>query len=277
MGHDLSLSEQLAFSTIRIECTLKSGEISTGTGFIFRFADTGTKHVPAIVTNKHVIQDSLEGKFNLTQRDENNSPIISRHHCFIVNNFMSNWIFHPDPNVDLCIMPIYPLLAESEKNGKTFFFISLDKSLIPTPEELSNLTLLEEIVMVGYPNGIWDKLNNMPILRKGITATHPNINWNGKPEFMIDAACFPGSSGSPVFLFNQGSYPVKSGGITIGSRVKLLGILYAGPQCSITGDLEIVNVPTNQRPIAISQIPINLGLVIKSQKLFDFDQCLAIL
>lgn len=121
-----------------------------------------------------------------------------------------------------------------------------------------------------------DALRNLARQSKGITATHPNLNWNGRPEFMIDAACFPGSSGSPVFLFNQGSYPVKSGGVTIGSRVKLLGILYAGPQCSITGDLENVNVPTNQRPIAISQIPINLGLVIKSQKLFDFDQWIAI-
>jgi hypothetical protein len=69
---------------------------------------------------------------------------------------------------------------------------------------------------------------------------------------------------------------VKSGGITIGSRVKLLGILYAGPQCTITGELEIVNVPTQQRPMAVSQIPINLGIVIQSQKLLDFDQCFAI-
>lgn len=276
MGHDLSLSEQLAFSTVRIECTLKSGDISAGTGFIFRFADTGDSYVPAIVTNKHVIRDSVEGKFNLTLSDYNNNPIISEHLCLIIDNFMGNWIFHPDQNIDLCIMPITHLLNQSMKIGKRFFFISLDKSLIPTSEELSNLTLLEEIIMVGYPNGIWDKVNNMPIMRKGITATHPKINWNGKPEFMVDAACFPGSSGSPVFLFNQGSYPVKSGGLTIGNRVKLLGILYAGPQCTITGDLEIVNVPTRQRPITISQIPINLGVVIKSQKLFDFDQCLAI-
>jgi hypothetical protein len=276
MGHDLSLSEQLAFSTVRIECILKSGEISTGTGFIFRFAETGTKHIPAIVTNKHVIQDSFEGKFNLTLKDENNNPIISKHHCFKIINFMENWISHPDPNIDLCIMPIFPLLEQSMKTGNNFFYIPLDKSLIPTSEELSNLTLLEEIVMVGYPNGIWDKVNNMPILRKGITATHPNLNWNGNPEFMIDAACFPGSSGSPIFLFNQGSYSTKSGDLIVGNRVKLLGILYAGPQCTITGDLEIINVPTQQRPMAISQIPINLGMVIKSQKLLDFDQCFAL-
>jgi hypothetical protein len=276
MVQDLSLSEQLAFSTVRIECKLESGEISTGTGFFFRFAEEGTKYVPAIVTNKHVIQNSIEGKFYLTLSDKNNKPIISNQYCFVIQNFMANWIFHPDPNIDLCVMPIASLLTQSMQLGKRFFFISLDRKLILTPDELSNLTLLEEIVMVGYPNGIWDRINNMPIFRKGITATHPNLNLNGKPEFMIDAACFPGSSGSPVFLFNLGSYPVKSGGLTIGTRVKLLGILYAGPQCSISGELEIVNVPTQQMLMPISQIPINLGIVIKAQKLYDFDHFFAI-
>jgi len=72
--------------------------------------------------------------------------------------------------------------------------------------------------MVGYPVGIWDSANNMPVIRRGITATHPGKDYEGKSEFMIDAACFPGSSGSPVFLFNLGSYPQKAGGIVIGTR-----------------------------------------------------------
>lgn len=52
--------------------------------------------------------------------------------------------------------------------------------------------------MVGYPDGIWDEFNNQPIVRRGITATHPKNDFNGKGEFLIDAVCFPGSSGSPV-------------------------------------------------------------------------------
>jgi hypothetical protein len=31
--------------------------------------------------------------------------------------------------------------------------------------------------MIGYPNGIWDAKNNLPVIRKGITATHANIPW----------------------------------------------------------------------------------------------------
>ena len=113
----------------------------------------------------------------------------------------------------------------------------------------------------------------MPIFRRGITATHPNLDWNGKPEFLIDAACFPGSSGSPVFLYNQVGYATKSGGMTIGpSRLKLIGILYAGPQHTISGEIKIVTIPTQNVPVAISSIPNNLGIVIKATKLEDFEE-----
>ena len=109
--------------------------------------------------------------------------------------------------------------------------------------------------MIGYPNGIWDATNNMPILRKGITATHPNIDYEGRLEFLIDAACFPGSSGSPVFLFNTNGWTNRDGSMSLGSRVKLLGVLSSGPQHTTTGEVRIVTVPTQQRAVAISTHP----------------------
>ena len=76
---------------------------------------------------------------------------------------------------------------------------------------MDEIDAIEDIIFIGYPNGIWDSVNNMPILRKGSTATHPCLNYNGKKEFMIDAACFPGSSGSPVLIFNENGYKDKKG------------------------------------------------------------------
>jgi hypothetical protein len=89
---------------------------------------------------------------------------------------------------------------------KRIYFMALGKEIIPTAEQLEGLAALEDIVMVGYPIGLWDKVNNMPIIRRGITATHPKLPYNGREEFMIDAACFPGSSGSPVVLYNETGY-----------------------------------------------------------------------
>ena len=253
---------------------LADGSIGTGTGFFFKCLDEAEQHVPVIATNKHVIANAIEGRFHLTLRANDGSPLTGQHIKIGLDNFEQRWIAHPDPNVDLCVLPINPLLKEADATGRHFFFITLDKSLIPTQQELEELGALEDVIMIGYPNGIWDAINNMPIVRRGVTATHPNINYEGRSEFMIDAACFPGSSGSPVLLYNQGSWATREGGLVAGTRVKLLGLLYAGPQHTAEGEVRIVNVPTQQRTIALSTIPNNLGLVIKSSRLLEMDDVL---
>ena len=272
MPQNLSISEQLAHSTVRIETSTASGG-GSGTGFFYRFAVNGDRYVPAIVTNKHVIEGSLRGSFVLTEKDNNENPIYGKYRRFDFDDFQDRWIPHPDNEVDLCAMPTAPILRLAEERDINLFYVSLDSSLLLTEGELNDLILIEDVVMVGYPNGIWDEKNNMPIFRKGITATHPNLDWNGRPEFLIDAACFPGSSGSPVFLFNQGGYATKSGSLIISpSRVKLLGALYAGPQHTVSGEIKIVRVPTQNVAVPVSSIPNNLGMVIKSSQLIAFDR-----
>jgi len=47
--------------------------------------------------------------------------------------------------------------------------------------------------------------NNLPIVRKGITATTPYfLNYNGKREFLVDIAAFARfHSGSPIFVTRE--------------------------------------------------------------------------
>lgn len=275
MAPNLTVSEQLAYSTVRVEAEDASGDLATGTGFFFKCVDDGQQHVPVIVTNKHVIAGSQKGRFHLTVRGSDGGPVPMKHIQLELEGFEKRWIHHPDPAVDLAAMPILPLLAEAKEQGKEFFYINLDNNLVPTPSDLADLGALEDIVMVGYPNGIWDRVNNMPLFRRGITATHPNLDYEGRKEFMIDAACFPGSSGSPVFLYNVGGWATRDGGMVMGgTRIKLLGVLYAGPQHTAAGEVHIVTVPTHQEVVALSSIPNNLGLVIKGWRLREFDDVL---
>lgn len=269
----MSVSEQLAYSTVRIECESTDGIQSSGTGFFFRFKyDVKTnQHIPVVITNKHVISGSNKGKLIFTIAAGEN-PSDKEHFEIYFDNFESFWRKHPDNDVDLCAMPIAPFLKAATVQGKNLFYIPLELSLIPTEAILATLSGIEEIVMVGYPNGIWDSVNNKPIFRKGVTATHPCFDYNGRKEFMIDAACFPGSSGSPVFILNEGGYRDKNGNTYLGTtRIIFMGTLYAGPQYMVTGEVKIVNVPTVQRPIAVSSIPNNLGLVIKSIRVIELE------
>lgn len=270
---NLSLSEQLTYSTVRIECELKTGGTSTGTGFFFNFLENKMNNtpVPVVVTNKHVIKNASKGKLIITKANEKGEPIDTQHFTISFDNFESYWRLHPEDEVDLCAMPIATFVNEAQKRGDKLFYIPFTKDLLLTEKHKDELTAIEDVLMIGYPNGIWDSVNNMPIFRKGITATNPLIDYNGKKEIMIDIASFPGSSGSPVLIFNEGGYRDKRGNNYMGvSRVILLGVLYAGPQATATG--EIVMTPNLQRPISVSQIPNNLGLIIKSERIIEMEK-----
>ena len=269
---NLSISEQLSYSIVRIECELNNGGLSTGTGFFFNLLENkeNNTHVPVVITNKHVIRNSSKGKLIFTKANENGEPIDTEHFSIDLNNFEQLWRLHPELDVDLCAMPIAPFITEAAKTGNKLFYIPFTKELLLTEEHKDELSAIEEVLMIGYPNGIWDSVNNMPIFRKGTTATNPLSNYNGKKEIMIDIAAFPGSSGSPVLIFNEGGYRDKKGNLYMGkSRLILLGILFAGPQATATG--EIVMSPNLHRPIAISQIPNNLGLIIKSERIMEME------
>ena len=65
----------------------------------------------------------------------------------------------------------------------------------------------------------------MPITRTGITATSFSLDYQGKSEFVIDAACFPDSSGSPVFICGKKGYADKYNNIDLSkNRLFFLGI-----------------------------------------------------
>lgn len=69
-----------------------------------------------------------------------------------------------------------------------------------------------------------------------------------------------------------GGYRDKKGNLNWGaSRIFLLGILYAGPQLTVTGEIRVVTIPNmQQKALAVSHIPNNLGYIIKSERILDF-------
>ncbi|MFA5106199.1 MAG: serine protease [Candidatus Micrarchaeia archaeon] len=263
-----TLSEKLLFTTVRIETELLDGSKGTGTGFFFDFLVGDKQTLPVIITNKHVIKDAVIGRFQLHVLDGNQENPKPSGKFFTVrfDNFEKRWISHPNENVDLCAMPFQPLNTEAEKRKIGIFRSSFYDTIVYDDTTLAELGAVEDILMVGYPIGLWDRTNNFPLIRKGITATHPAMNFNGKSEFVIDIACFPGSSGSPVVLVNEGMYGTKQGTI-VGNRIILLGVLYAGPYMDATGDIEISEIPISRKGLSHTQIMINLGYVIKAKEI----------
>lgn len=265
----MTISEKLTYCTVKIVSEYSDGTVGTGTGFFvdFNVNESTNTYQPVIITNKHVVRDSVKISFNVCLGDCNNNPIDTK----IINlvTDISFVINHPSDEVDLCAIIISPLLNQAQEKDIHLFRSKLDTSLIISAEEISKCSAMEELTMIGYPDGLEDEYNNKPIIRRGITSTHMKFDYNGKKEFLIDMACFPGSSGSPIFFCNESSYNTTDG-VVIGSRIKLVGILYAGPQHIGTGNIVFENIPT--KPRTVFTIPNNLGLVIRAERIKELEE-----
>lgn len=265
-------TDELAYNTVRIFCETKKGEFSTGTGFFFIFERNNNEALLLLITNKHVIKDTKKGKISLTLSDNSGNPDLKNIIHLEFDNFEKLWINHPDEHVDLCCLPFGQIIEKLRKEKKKNVFLkSINKKMLPSKEDTKFISNAENIIMVGYPNGLWDKVNNAPIFRTGTLASDFRLNWNGKDEFLIDAACFPGSSGSPIYLYNKGSYRIDST-IHMSDRIRFLGILYASPQYTVQGKIKITQIATQNILTAVTNIPNNLGFVIKSNKILDFEK-----
>ena len=166
---------------------------------------------------------------------------------FKLDRSKSAYYEHPDKDVDVACVNI----SDAANLGIPLHYkaIDVDNFFNFTRKDVSGS---ERIIFVGYPTGLYDEKNFLPILRTGVVASIPSVDFNGKPQILIDAQVFPGSSGSPVFVPVNGHY-------------KLLGII---SQAFFKGldYIEIENVNTDEKgTLKIPTQFIGLGLLYTSE------------
>jgi len=260
-----NIADQLVYSTVRILCS-NSTEIASGTGFFMLYENNPDAKYLAVVTNKHVVAGYSAATIEMVAADGTGSPVDTSHINITLPDLQKKCVFHPNPDVDMCFIFIDAEMKALRHQGKNPYYRCIGKEMLLRPEDYNSLTAIEDIIMIGYPNGIVDGFNYKPVVRKGITATNLKLDYNGESVFLIDAACFPGSSGSPVFLRKVGlEKEVTEKGITLGvsASYALLGILYAGPTLTIDGTIVIKDIPTTAKPFAEMKTMMNLGYVVK--------------
>ena len=255
-----SPAEQLFFTTVRLEVENDAGG-GAGTGFFYSYSEGDTQYI-FVVSNKHVVLDAKRGTMLLTLA-EGDQPRFGQRFTVTLEDFGAQWFGHPDADTDIAVMPFVPVLQRIQQSDRQIYFKVISHSLIPDQASLQQLDAIEEVIFLGYPNGMFDTANLTPIARVGVTATPIALDYGGRKAFLIDASVFPGSSGSPVFILNTGSYSPKAGGLVVGSRLLFLGILSAVFVRVERGEFEIVDIPTAQVPVVTTEQMIDLGYVYK--------------
>src|SRR5205823_2852577 len=113
--------------------------------------------------------------------------------------------------------------------------------------------------MVGYPLGLADTQNNLPLLRRGFTASHLGIDFDGTPDVAVDVACFPGSSSSPVVIYDPQF---------LASSYRFLGVVYAGASYASSAIPVKRKIPMQLTADADERM-LHLGYVVKAKMVRD--------
>lgn len=255
-----SITKKLLFNTIRVDTVLDDGSEGSGTAFIVSHtAGNGSQNF--VVTNRHLVEGVRSGGLVFTQK-KHGQPAFGERFQININDFSRAWFLHPNPEVDLAIIPLRPLEQAARDQGAELYYHAIDSRLAPDASTLRALDALEEVVFVGYPSGVWDQVNLMPIMRRGTTATPMALDFEGRQEFLIDAAVYPGSSGSPVFVYQPDNLrPAHNGG---GRKFLFAGVVAAVFFREEANHLVAAPVPANNQPMVMGSEMIDLGLVIKA-------------
>ena len=145
---------------------------------------------------------------------------------------------------------------------------------VATPDSINNLDAVEEVLFIGYPDGLYDSVNLTPVVRRGITATPVQLDFEGQPAFLVDAAVFPGSSGSPVFATSTAWRVDESDNpVFTHSRAMLLGVIAEYLRVKEGHRVEWKPIPTGKEkekvPTYTTSQALNLGVVYRSSTIIE--------
>jgi hypothetical protein len=130
------------------------------------------------------------------------------------------------PKYDIAVIPIKSLMATCHCLYSHKLSFILEKWMQNNDYMMNKMTFMENIIMLGYPDGKYDSHNNFPIFKSGTTASHPCLDFQ-IPAYQIDndhvydrdgctnISNYRGDSGAPIFILSDGMRSLPKGGSVI--------------------------------------------------------------
>lgn len=198
----------------------KDGAIE-GTGFYYSPKEAVDCY---LVTCRHVlIEDMMTVQVHECDAD---GRFVS---CVSTGYIPLEQVICPSNGIDLAAIPLKSIVRVACGQSNYRSCVTPVENLVED-EVIRRYGGFQQTVMIGYPYSLSDDYNNLPIWRTGNTASHPLVDFRGKPQGINNIGCFPADSGAPVFLVHDATVPDIRGNVIIGSPKKflLLGIHNSG-------------------------------------------------
>lgn len=198
--------DQVFLMVTPIEMWSGPSKLGTATGFFF---ENGGRLF--LVTNRHVVRIEDDHVFpnKLRIRLHTNLQDLTENEDYDVALYRNNKsVWKETPGVDLVAIEV------PKADMTRFVLIALSPRFLP-PDDLV-ISAGDEVMVVGYPLGFSDTVNNYPVVRTGAVASRYLTPFQGKPFFVVDARLHPGTSGSPVLTIPR-DIARRSGATEVGT------------------------------------------------------------
>lgn len=267
----MGLNEKdLVGCTVGIISTMNDGTRISGTGFFFSF-DSGTERKVAIVAVKHIVKNVGECVLRFIVEGNGEEFVYQSVPGLIGDSSEGPWIAHPNPDIDLCILPAEYIYNKLENEGKRISYAVLPEDSMPTKRTYELMSLFEDFIYVVYPEKIDEQGPSQSVIRLGINSTPLNPDYINNPFFYIDATIYGGSSGSPVFLYQHPIFHGDDGHLYHGIQYRLIGVLQAAVDHNAYGKIDYTDSRGESFKMApVPVTPNDFGRVIKIEYLRDF-------
>lgn len=243
------------------------------TGFFF-LLDTRNGKVPSIITTRTAVQSAQSLNFFFLEADSAGMPQYGKERQVTIARKELPIFFHPEPNVDLALIPINPVIDGLARQKIRISYHSLDESIIPSDSVMNTLNVSEDLMMIGHPAGIRPEFNGVPFIKKGVSATPMFLDYHQKKEFLADIPLYDGAAGAPVILY-QINYNDRYDKRTIAQRLFLVGINYGALSDGYSKKTvpRVTHVLNGQEQGSAEKM-FDAAIIVKSQKIQDFKKLL---
>jgi Trypsin-like peptidase domain len=190
----VDLSIDLIQATVQVEQPLGDGTRTVGTGFLISDPTPDGKPRTILVTANHVFR-KMPGPiatigFRIEQAD--GSWRYDPEPLKIRDGDKELWIHHPDRDLAVIVIKAPPAFAKAAiPEG----WLAADDTFVK-----EGLTPGDEMLALGFPEGLSANTAGFPILRSGRVASFPLAPSTAFPTFLLDFNVFPGNSGGPVYV-----------------------------------------------------------------------------
>ena len=197
MAYDLQMA--LIHATVQLEQPLGNGLRTVGAGFLIDAPRPDGTPRTVLVTASHVFEKmpGIEAKIGYRFANPDGSWTFAPTPLLIRD---------PDGHELWTRLPSHDIAVISLVAPPSFAMAAVPKTWLAQNDSFDKLSIGpgDEMMALGFPRGLSANAAGFPILRAGRVASYPVSPAGIYPTFLLDFSVFPGNSGGPVFVSQDG-------------------------------------------------------------------------